>query len=107
MSPEVVVVQGRPSRSGIADEAAGSVRVHAEQEWDEEVVSVPERLERLLTDPVMGGRIDHQHAEQHDVTSDSTSFSVVNLESDLWADLNALDVEEADAVSCGVFQEAG
>jgi hypothetical protein len=75
------------------------VGVHAKQERDEEVVSVPERLKRLLSNPVMRSGVDQKHAEQHDVPSNATSFGVVNLKRNLGTDLDALDVEEAAIVS--------
>jgi len=62
MSPEVFFVERRVSRDGVANEAAGRMRVHAEQERNEQVVGVPESLERLLSDPVVGGGVDQQHA---------------------------------------------
>lgn len=43
--PEVVVVKRRECRGGVTDEAARGVGVHAEQEGNEKVVSVPEGLE--------------------------------------------------------------
>jgi hypothetical protein len=45
MSPEVLLVEWRPGRNGVTHETAGSVRVHAEKEWDEEMMGVPEGLE--------------------------------------------------------------
>jgi hypothetical protein len=56
--PEVVVVKWRESRGSVTDETAGCVGVHAEQEGNEKVVSVPESLEGLLSDPVVGSRVD-------------------------------------------------
>ena len=93
--PEVVVVKRRERRGSVTDETAGGVGVHAEQEGDKEVVSVPESLERLLSDPVVSSRVDQQHAQQHDVSSDTTGFGVVNLKRNLGTDLSALNVEEA------------
>lgn len=62
VSPEVLLVEWRPRRSSVTDETAGSMCVHAEQERNEEVMRVPERLERLLSDAVVGSRVDEQHA---------------------------------------------
>jgi hypothetical protein len=75
------------------------VGVHAQQERNEEVVSVPEGLERLLSNPVMRSGVNQKHAEQHDVSSNATSFCVVNLKRNLRTDLDALNVEEAAIVS--------
>jgi hypothetical protein len=65
------------------------------------VVSVPESLKGLLSDPVVSGRVDQQHAKQHDVSGNTSCFGVVNLESNLRTDLSALNVEEAGNVSVG------
>jgi hypothetical protein len=53
----------------------------------------------LLANAVVGGGVHQQHDEQHGVSSDTTSFAVVDLESDLGSDLGALNVEEAGTVS--------
>lgn len=103
--PEVVVVERRERRSSVTDETAGGMGVHAEQEGDEEVVSVPESLERLLSDPVVSSGVDEQHAQQHDVSSDTTGFGVVNLKGNLGTDLSALDVEEAVIISTRSISE--
>jgi hypothetical protein len=99
VGPEADLVERRKGSCCVADEAACGVGVHAEQERDKKVVSVPESLERLLANAVMGGRVDQQHAKQHDVASDATCLSVVNMESKLRSHLGALDVEEAVAIS--------
>jgi hypothetical protein len=58
MGPEVVGVERRKGWSCVTDEAASCVRVHSEQERDKQMMRVPECLERLLSDPVMGCRVD-------------------------------------------------
>ena len=100
VSPEVVVVEWRKGSGRVSDETARGVRVHANEERNKEVVRVPERLEGLLANAVVGGGVHQQHDEQHGVSSDTTSFSVVDLESNLGSNLGALNVEEARAVSC-------
>jgi hypothetical protein len=62
VGPEIIMVERREIRSSVTNEAASSVRVHAEQEGNEEVVSVPKRLEGLLADPVVRSGVDQQHA---------------------------------------------
>ena len=62
VGPEVGVVEWREWCRGVTHETASRVGVHAEKEGDEQVVSVPESLERLLTDPVMGRGVDEKHA---------------------------------------------
>jgi hypothetical protein len=97
--PEVVSGEWRKRGNSVADEAAGGVRVHTKQEWDEEVMGVPESLKRLLSDPVVRSGVHEQHAEQHDVSGNAASFGVVNLESNLGTDLTLLYVEEAAKIS--------
>ena len=76
--------------------------VHAKKEGDEEVVGVPESLERLLSNLVMSSCVHEQHAQEHDMTGDSSRLSVVNLNGRNRANLGALDVEEVDIVSQNV-----
>jgi hypothetical protein len=99
VSPESYLVEWGERRSSVTNEAAGSVGVHAEQERNEEVVGVPKGLEGLLSDPVVCGGVDQQHAEQHDVSCNATSLGVMDLKCDLRANLGALDVEEAAFIS--------
>jgi hypothetical protein len=98
MVPEIIVIEWRICRSSVTDEATSGVGVHSEQEGDKQVMRVPECLKRLLADPVMGCGVDHKHAKQHDVASDTTSFCVVDLKSDLRSDLSAFNVEKAIVV---------
>jgi len=75
--------------------------IHAQQEWDEKVVRVPKRLKRLLSYPVVSGRVHQEHAEKHDMSSNSARLRVMNLYRSFWADLGLFDVEEVDVVgSC-------
>ena len=55
--PEHLAREGGVGGGRVTHEAAGGVSVHAEEEGDEEVVGVPERLVGLLADLVMGGRV--------------------------------------------------
>lgn len=75
------------------------MRVHAEQERHEQMMSVPEGLEGLLSDPVVGRGVHEEHAEQHDVARDASCLCVVDLEGDLGSDLALLYVVEAMMVS--------
>jgi hypothetical protein len=47
----------------------------------------------------VSSRVDQQHTKQHDVSGNTSSFGVVNLESNLRTDLSTLNVEEAGIVS--------
>lgn len=99
VGPEVVVVEGRKRKCSITHETVGCMRVHAEKERNEQVVSVPEGLERLLSDPVMRCGIHEQHAKQHNMSGNATSLGVVNLEGNLGTNLGHLNVEETTHVS--------
>lgn len=93
--PEDLSCEGGERVGGITDEATNGVGVQAEEERDEEMVSVPEGLERLLPNAVVGGGIHEQHAKQHDVTCNTTGLGVVNLDCGYWSDLSLLHVVEA------------
>jgi len=97
--PELVAGEGRDGVGLVAHEAAHRVRVEADQEGDEEVVRVPERLERLLPDAVVRRRVHQDHAEQHGVARDSAGLRVVDLERRDGPDLRLLDIEETRPVS--------
>jgi hypothetical protein len=62
VGPEVVVIERGKGRSCVTHEAASGMRVHAKQEWDKQMMRVPEGLERLLSDPVVGCRVHQKHA---------------------------------------------
>ncbi len=59
------------------------------------MVSVPESLERLLANLGVGGCIHQKHAQHHNVTSDTSSFRVVDLNRSDRTNLVLLDVKEA------------
>jgi hypothetical protein len=84
--------------NSVADETAGSVRVHGQQKGDEEVVGIPKGLERLSPDLAMSGGIHEEHAEKHDMSGNAASFGIENLNSGLVSDLRPLNVEEAARV---------
>ena len=71
----------------IADEAAGGVGVDANHEEEGEVVGVPERLEALLADLVVRGRVHEDHDCEQEVTRDTTGLGVVDVERPLWPNL--------------------
>jgi hypothetical protein len=87
VGPEVGAGERREGSDRISDEAAGGVSVHAEEEWDEQVMRVPEGLVRLLADLVVCGGEHHEHAQQHDVTCDASRLGVVNLDGRLGTNL--------------------
>ena len=61
------------------------------------MVRVPEALKRLLADLTVGSSIHQEHAEEHYVASDSTSFSVVYLNCRNRTKHISLNIEEAVA----------
>jgi hypothetical protein len=54
------------------------------------MMGVPEGLEALVADLGAGRGVHEQHDEEHEVAGDATRLSVVDLESDLLADLCVL-----------------
>ena len=58
-------------------------------------MSVPKGFEGLLANLVVCCGVHEKHAKKHDVTSDATSLSVMNLYSSLGSNLRALNVEKA------------
>lgn len=97
--PEDLASKWRESVRRVTDETSDSMRVHSYDERDKEVVGVPERLERLLADPVVSSRVHEQHAEEHDMASDTTGLGVVDLDRKHRSNLRPLDVEKAVVVS--------
>jgi hypothetical protein len=61
------------------------------------MVSIPKGFEGLLANLRMGGRVHQQHAQEHNVTSNSTSLGIMNLNSSDRSDLSTFDIEEAVA----------
>lgn len=57
MIPKVLASEWRERIHGITDEAACGVGVKTQHEWDKQVMSIPERLEGLLTDFGVGSGI--------------------------------------------------
>ena len=93
--PEYSSGKGRVGLDRVAHETADGVGVHGQEEGDEEVMGVPERLERLLADAVVRRRVHEQHAEQHDVAGDAAGLGVVDLDRRDGPQLGLFDVEEA------------
>lgn len=92
--PEEVSGKGRYGVDRVTNEAADSVGVKSEEEGDEEMVRVPEGLERLLADAVVRGGVHQQHAEEHDVASNTAGLGVVDLDGGDLSELGLLHVEE-------------
>lgn len=93
--PEEGAVKGRDAVGSVTDETTNGVSVHSQHEGDEQVVSVPERLEGLLANSVVRSCVHEKHAEKHNVARNATGLGVVDLDGEHWSDLGSLDVEEA------------
>jgi hypothetical protein len=94
MVPKPLPRKGRNWVCSVSYEAASCVRVEGQQERNEQVMRVPESLERLLSDAMVGSGIHKHHAQKHDMAGDSTCFSIMHLDSLYGADLVLLDVVE-------------
>ena len=92
--PEVSSCEGGIGHCGVADETAGGVRVHCQEEGDEKVVGVVEGFETLLTDLVVRGGEHEEHAQEHDVSGYSSGLRVMYLYRGHGPELCALDVEK-------------
>ena len=102
MGPEGLAGKRRKGILGISNEAVGCVSVHSQQEGDEEVMCVPERLERLLAYAVMRCGVHEEHTQQHDMASDATGLRIVDLNGRFRPKRIPLDVEEVDVVCTDV-----
>lgn len=102
MFPEGFAGKRRKGILGISNETVGCVSVHSQQEWDEEVMCVPERLERLLAYAVMCRGVHEEHTQQHDMASDATRLRIVDLHGGFRPNLVPLDVEEVDVMCTDV-----
>lgn len=61
--------------------------VNTNHEEERKVVSVPESLETLLTNLAVSGTIHQNHDQEHEMATDSSGLGVVDIQSDLFADL--------------------
>jgi hypothetical protein len=75
------------------------VGVHSQQKWNEQVVSVPKCFERLLANLGMGSCVHQHHAQQHNVTRDTTSLGVMDLDGSHGSNLCPFNIEEAVFIS--------
>lgn len=73
--------------NGIPDEAPGGMGVEAEHEEECEVVGVPEGFEALLADGGVRSAVHHNHDKKHEVTSNASWLSVMDLKGGLLSNL--------------------
>ena len=64
----------------VTDEATGGMRIEADEEEESEMVRVPESLEALMADLVVGRGVHQNHDEQEEVSSNTTGLCVVNVQ---------------------------
>ena len=106
--------------SRITNKASSRMRIETDHKEKCKVVRVPKCFKALVANLVVGSSVHKDHDEQHEVTSDTTSLRVVDVEgylltnfyndrlldhqsSRLWLRLTrALDIDEVDIVSSGV-----
>lgn len=96
--PKVRSSKGRERIGGVTHEAARSMRVHSKHERNKQMMGIPEGFKGLLTDLGMCGGVHEQHAKKHDVTCDTTSLGVVDLDGSNRTNLTQLNIEEAIAM---------
>lgn len=66
------------------------------------MMCIPECLKALLADLRMRRGIYHQHAKQHDMSSDAASLVIVDLNGGLFSHLTSLHVEKVDIMGSSV-----
>jgi len=86
----------------IADEAPSGVCVDADHEEEREVMCIPESLEALVANLMVGGGVHEDHDKEHEMTSDTTWLFVVDILCTLLSDLSSLDVNKVDVMSSSV-----
>lgn len=99
MSP-VLLREWRVRLHTVANEATGGVRIHRQEERNKQVVRVPKRLVALLSYLGVRCGVHQHHAQQHNMSSDPSGLSIVDLYCRLFPNLRALHVEEVH-VMCG------
>ena len=85
----VIVREGVRVRwiGGVANKATSGVGIQADEKEERQVMSVPERLEALVTNLVVRGGVHEEHDEKHEVASDTTSLGVVDVKGRLRTNL--------------------
>lgn len=71
----------------VANKAPGGMGVKTYHEEERKMMSVPESLKTLLANLLMSGGIHEHHDEEHEMTSNSSCLSIVNLQCELLSDL--------------------
>lgn len=95
MVPKGFAGEWRMRLLGVAHETSSRMGVEREEERNKQVMGVPERLKRLLSDSMVRRCIDQHHAEEHNVAGDPTCSSKMYLNGHLIAHVIFLDMIEA------------
>ena len=77
--------------------------IESQEEGNEQMVGIPERLVGLLPYLGMSGRKHEEHAEEHDMTCDTARLSVVYLNCRLLSDLTPFNIEKATEISSAQY----
>lgn len=100
--PEIFASKRRHGLDSIPNEASSSMAVHGQKKRYKQMMRVPKRFIGLLPNLLMRRGVYEKHAKKHDMACYSTSLSIVDLNSCLFAKLYTLDVEKVDIMTCSV-----
>jgi hypothetical protein len=98
MIPKRLAGEGGEWLDRVAHKAISRVGVQSQQEWNEEVMCVPERFERLLPYPVVCRGVHEKHTQQHNMAGDAAGLRIVDFHRGFGPDLVSLNIEEIDIV---------
>ena len=76
---------------GVTYETTSCMSVESDHEEECQVMGVPESLEALVTDLVVGSGVHQEHDQEHEMTGDTASLGVVNIKSPLGTNLCEAD----------------
>jgi hypothetical protein len=79
--PEIGASERTIWLGGVTDEATCGMGIQSQDENERKVMRIPKRFERLLTNGCVRSGIHQEHAQQHHMSCDSTSLSIMNFES--------------------------
>lgn len=94
MIPELLSFQRGDTVGGVSDEAPSGVGIKRQHKRDKKVMRIPESFICLLANAVMCGCVHEHHAQEHDMASDTTRASKMDLYCKFWTDLLSFDVVE-------------
>lgn len=98
VSPVLFTSERREGIDRVSNEATSRVRVEGKEEGDEQVMSIPKRLKRLLANAGMRSRVHEHHTQQHNVTSNAACLGVVDLDGADGTNLSLFDIVKVDIV---------